>query len=101
MTTAFEKTPGGAILMDGNVVAETVQSKIAKQLSQSPNAKVTLATVLIGDDPASKLYVGMKEKRAAAIGIQSKHVELAGDISMPQAVKKLLSLLMILTCMEY
>ena len=78
--------------MDGNVVAETVQSKIAKQLSQSPSAKVTLATVLIGDDPASKLYVGMKEKRAAAVGIHSKHVELAGDISMTQACAEITKL---------
>lgn len=92
MTTAFEKTSGGAILMNGNVVAEKVHSKIAKQLAQSPNAKVTLATVLIGDDPASKLYVGMKEKRAAAIGIQSKHIELAGDISMAQACEEITKL---------
>lgn len=92
MTTAFEKTSGGAILMDGKVVAETVQSKIAKQLEQSPNTKVTLATVLIGDDPASKLYVGMKEKRAAAVGIHSKHVELAGDITMPQACEEITKL---------
>lgn len=78
--------------MDGNVVAKTIQSKIAKELAQSPNATVTLATVLIGDDPASKLYVGMKEKRAAAIGIQSKHVELAGDISMQQAREEITKL---------
>ncbi|MGH1536941.1 MAG: bifunctional 5,10-methylenetetrahydrofolate dehydrogenase/5,10-methenyltetrahydrofolate cyclohydrolase [Gammaproteobacteria bacterium] len=89
MTTTFKKTPDGAILMDGNVVAEIVQTKIANELAQSPNANVTLATVLIGDDPASKLYVGMKEKRAAAIGIHSKHVELAGDISMPQACEEI------------
>ena len=92
MTTSFEKTPGGAIILNGNAVAEAVQSKIAKQLAQSPNANVTLATVLIGEDPASKLYVGMKEKRAAAIGINSKHVELAGDISMPQAREEITKL---------
>ncbi len=92
MTTEFNKTPGGAILMNGNVVAEAVQSKIAKQLAQSPNAKVTLATVLIGNDPASKLYVGMKEKRAATIGIQSKHVELASNISMSQACEEITKL---------
>ncbi len=92
MTTEFNKTPGGAILMNGNVVAEAVQSKIAKQLAQSPNAKVTLATVLIGNDPASKLYVSMKEKRAATIGIQSKHVELASNISMSQACEEITKL---------
>jgi len=92
MTTAFEKTAGGAIFMDGNVVAEKIQTNIANTLSKNPNAKITLATVLIGDDPASKLYVGMKEKRAAAIGIHSKHVELAGDISMPQACEEITKL---------
>lgn len=78
--------------MDGNAVAETVQGKIASQLAQTPNAKVTLATVLIGDDPASKLYVGMKEKRAAAVGIHSKHIELAGDITMAQACAEITKL---------
>ncbi len=92
MTTEFKKTAGGAILMDGNAVAEKIQSTISYTLSKNPNTKVTLATVLIGDDPASKLYVGMKEKRAAAIGIQSKHVELAGDISMSQASEEIIKL---------
>ncbi len=78
--------------MDGTVVAGAIQSKIAKELARSPQAKVKLATVLIGEDPASKLYVGMKEKRAAAVGIHSKHVELAGDISMTQACKEITKL---------
>ncbi len=92
MATAFKKTSGGAILMDGAVVAEATQTKIAKELALSPQTKVTLATVLIGDDPASKLYVGMKEKRAAAVGIHSKHVELAGDISMDHACEEITKL---------
>ena len=81
----FKKTAGGAILLDGTIVADAVQTKVAEELSKSPNTKITLATVLIGDDPASKLYVGMKERRATAIGMQSKHVELPGEISMSQA----------------
>ena len=89
MSTQFEKTVGGAILMDGNIVAKKIQDEIANSISQSPNSNVTLATVLIGDDPASKLYVGMKEKRAAAIGIHSKHIELAGDISMATACEEI------------
>ncbi len=85
MSSEIKKTPGGAILLDGTTVANVVESKIEKELAQFPNSKITLATVLIGDDPASKLYVGMKERRAAAIGIQSKHVELPSNISMSQA----------------
>ena len=92
MTREFKKTPGGAVLMDGTTVAKSVESKIANELARNTNAKVTLATVLIGDDPASKLYVGMKERRAAALGIQSKHIELPGDISMPQACEEIIKL---------
>ena len=85
MSSQYKKTASGAILLDGTIVADAVQTKVAEELSKSPNTKVTLATVLIGDDPASKLYVGMKERRATAIGMQSNHVELPGDISMSQA----------------
>ena len=85
--------------MDGNVVAEKIQSNIAKYAFQKSKCNyLTLATVLIGDDPASKLYIGMKEKCAAAIGIHSKHVELAGrHYACIRHVKKLPSLLMTLT----
>lgn len=92
MNTLTNKTKDGAILMDGNVVAEKVQTKIANELTRSPDTKVTLATVLIGDDPASGLYVGMKQKRAAAVGIQSRHVPLPADISMQKASDEITTL---------
>lgn len=92
MTKEFKKTSGGAIFMDGTEVAKSVESKIANELARNTNTKVTLATVLIGDDPASQLYVGMKERRAAALGIHSKHIELPGDISMPQACEEIIKL---------
>ena len=92
MKKAFKKTAGGATLMDGNVVADKIQAEIATSLANNPASKVTLATVLIGDNPASKLYVGMKQRRAAAVGIQSIHVELAENVSMQQACDEILKL---------
>ncbi len=92
MTSEFEKTSGGAILMDGKAVAEVLQTRVANKLAQSPNSKVTLATVLIGNDPASNLYVEMKQRRATAVGIQSKHIQLSSDVSMPQASEEVLTL---------
>lgn len=89
MNTDFQSTKDGAILMDGNVVAQKIQSSIATQLAKHPNANITLATVLIGEDQASQLYVGMKQRRAAAIGIQSKHIQLAGNISMQAATEEI------------
>lgn len=92
MKKEFKKTAGGATLMDGNVVAEKVQAEIATSLANNPASKVTLATVLIGDNPASKLYVGMKQRRAAAVGIQSKHAKLAENVSMQRACDEILKL---------
>ena len=92
MLSEFKQTTDGAILMDGSGVADKLQAKIANKLAQSTNSKITLATVLIGDDPASKLYAGMKQRRAAAIGIQSKHIQLDEDISMQAACKEIIKL---------
>ncbi len=92
MTTSFEKTADGAILMDGNVVAKIIQDNIATKLAEFPNAKITLATVLIGNDPASKLYVGMKQRRAAAVGIQSKHIQLTENVTMQEASEEIIKL---------
>lgn len=89
MNTDFQSTKDGAILMDGNVVAQKIQSSIATQLAKHPNTNITLATVLIGEDQASQLYVGMKQRRATAIGIQSKHIQLAGNISMQAATEEI------------
>jgi len=89
MNADFQSTKDGAILMDGNVVAQKIQNNIATQIAKHPNANVTLATVLIGEDPASHLYVGMKQRRATAIGIQFKHIQLAGKISMQEATEEI------------
>ena len=92
MTALFRQTAGGAILMDGNVVANKIYAKIANKLASHPQANITLATVLIGDNPASKLYVDMKQRRAAEVGIQSQHVQLAKNITMQDACKEITKL---------
>ena len=43
-----------------------------------------LATVLVGDDPASHMYVGMKNKAAAKMGIHSRQITLAGDTTQDE-----------------
>lgn len=42
---------------------------------------VTLVTVLVGEDPASAMYVGMKQQEAKALGIASRDVRLPADIT--------------------
>ena len=48
--------------------------------------EVALATVLVGDDPASHSYVRSKRKRAGEVGIRSEHHELADDLTQQQVV---------------
>ena len=92
MAFAPEKTPAGAILMDGNIVANEIQTNLAKRLASNPQANVTLATVLIGENPASKLYIDMKRQRAAAVGIRSNHIQLAETVSMQETDEKVTAL---------
>ncbi len=89
MVPEFEKTSAGAVLMGGKIVADKIQASIATRLANTPRAKVTLATVLAGEDPASRLYVGMKQRRAAAAGIQSRYIQLDATVSMQEASEEI------------
>lgn len=80
------------MIIDGKKVALEIRNKIKSELEKFPNTKITLATVLIGRDPASQLYVGMKHREAKAAGLHSKHVELDENISQ-QALEQQISLL--------
>jgi methylenetetrahydrofolate dehydrogenase (NADP+)/methenyltetrahydrofolate cyclohydrolase len=73
-----------SLIIDGKKVATDIRNAIRARLDQIPNANITLATVLVGENPASKLYVGMKHREANAAGIRSKQVVLAADINQQQ-----------------
>lgn len=72
-----------ALILDGKAVAAAVKSEVAiavGRLTYSPG----LATVLVGDDPASHAYVKGKRSDAAEVGIESFHHELGADISQEE-----------------
>ena len=59
-------------MIDGKVLSQTVRDQIAKQTAEllaRSGIKPGLAAVLVGDDPASHLYVKNKEKACEAVGI--------------------------------
>ena len=60
--------------MDGKAVAERVRAEVAKEVSAF--GPVGLATVLVGEDPASHVYVRLKQEAAAEAGIAAKDVRL-------------------------
>ena len=60
-----------AVRIDGKLVAEKVRAQVAKDVAAF-GAPVCLATILVGDDPASHIYVGKKHHAAAEAGIETR-----------------------------
>ena len=70
-----------AAVIDGKAVAADVRAAVAAEVAELAEAP-GLATVLVGDDPASQVYVGNKIKACEEAGIRSIHHGLPG--STPQ-----------------
>jgi methylenetetrahydrofolate dehydrogenase (NADP+) / methenyltetrahydrofolate cyclohydrolase len=78
--------------LNGALVASKLMTHTAQRvqlLSQGSGKRPCLATVLVGDDPASHTYVRMKASRCAEVGIHSLRVELAASTSTDELVDKL------------
>ncbi len=71
-----------AQLIDGKGIAKEIQEALTREvarLKEEHGLVPGLATVLVGDNPASQTYVRMKRKRCAEIGIHSVGHELPAD----------------------
>jgi len=73
-----------AILMNGSALAARVRAEVAEQVRELGH--VSLATVLVGDDPASDVYVGYKHKDCGEVGIESIDHRLPADASEEQVL---------------
>jgi methylenetetrahydrofolate dehydrogenase (NADP+) / methenyltetrahydrofolate cyclohydrolase len=82
--TDFERTPGGAIRMDGNRLRDETVVALRARIEAAGNPHVCLATVLVGDDKPSRWYVGSKQKKAVEAGMVSRHAELPATASQAQ-----------------
>jgi len=84
-----------AKIIDGKAIAAELREDVAKgvkELIAAGGTQPGLATVLVGDNPASHTYVRMKRKASAKAGIESFHHELPDDASQEE-VEKLLQTL--------
>ncbi len=61
-------------LIDGRAIAAEIQQETARRVAalQARGVRPSLVFVRVGEDPASRVYVGMKEKTAAQLGIASE-----------------------------
>jgi len=70
---ATERTPGGAILMDGNRLRDEIVARLGAEIAAAGSPPVCLATVLVGDDGPSQRYVRNKHIQAAKAGMVSRN----------------------------
>jgi methylenetetrahydrofolate dehydrogenase (NADP+)/methenyltetrahydrofolate cyclohydrolase len=71
-----------ASIIDGKRVSALVRARIAEEVAElveSGRRAPVLATVIVGDDPASEIYVANKHRACAEAGMESVHHGLPGD----------------------
>ena len=76
-------------IIDGKKIAAAVHEETAKEVSflaRNHNLQPGLAVVLIGEDPASKVYVNMKVKKSAELGIFSEKRVLPRDATQAEVL---------------
>lgn len=78
-------------VLDGKKLAQRTEIEIKNQVDEllSKGITPTLATILVGDDPASETYVRMKRNTCARVGIKSIAVELSKDTSTEELLSKI------------
>jgi len=69
-----------ATIMDGRALGERIRAEVAEEVKGLERAP-GLATVLVGDDPASDIYIRNKHKAAREAGIDARDHRLSKDVS--------------------
>ena len=75
-----------AVLIDGKAVSAKMKAQVAQETEELKAKGVCpgLAVVIVGDDPASRIYVNNKKKACAAAGIYSEEHALPGDTTQEE-----------------
>lgn len=85
------KTPQ---IIDGKAVAAAVLEECRAEVAELKKAGITpgLAVVLVGEDPASKVYVGSKARTCGELGIYSRKIELPAETTQEELLEVVRSL---------
>ena len=84
-----------ATIIDGKTIAESVRREVAHQvaeLTEQTGVRPGLATILVGEDPASAIYIASKRKACAEVGIVDLHRHLPAEASRGQVAELILEL---------
>ena len=80
-----------AQIIDGNAVAAKVREEVKREV-EAMDRRPGLATILVGEDPASAVYVRMKREDSAEVGIESFHHEPGADLPPEELAELIRSL---------
>lgn len=79
-------------IIDGKSIAQTIRNNVKEEItsfkSKNPDFLPCLAVVLVGDRGDSSTYVGLKQKAAAAAGIDFIYIKLSQDITQDELMKQ-------------
>ncbi len=84
----------GTTIIDGRAIAREVEADLATKTSALLERAVRpcLAVVLVGEDPASRVYVRHKTRAAERIGVEARDHALSGDVSTERVLQEVRAL---------
>lgn len=77
-----------AKIIDGKLVSKEILENLTKEITKLEK-KPCLAVIIVGEDPASKIYVNNKRKKALETGIESIVIEMAENASKKELLTKI------------
>lgn len=80
-----------AKLIDGKAIAQEVRAELKERADALKARGITpgLAVIIVGEDPASKIYVANKVKACAELGLYSEHIALPADTSEADLLERI------------
>ncbi len=74
------------MIIDGKIISENIKSKLKNEVANLKNQEIVpgLAVIMVGNNPASEIYVGKKEKMCKEIGIYSEKYLLPENITQSE-----------------
>jgi methylenetetrahydrofolate dehydrogenase (NADP+)/methenyltetrahydrofolate cyclohydrolase len=80
-----------AKIIDGKAIAQEVRAELKARTDALKVRGITpgLAVIIVGEDPASRIYVANKVKACAELGLYSEHIELPADTSEAELLERI------------
>lgn len=79
-----------AKLIEGKIIAKKILEDLSKEISSLNSLKKpSLAVIIVGEDPASKIYVNLKKKKAQELGINSTVIEMPESTTEEELLDKI------------